>query len=132
MEHRTLAAIKQAGATIELMPLSAHERLECWAAALEHLKDARLNTLMRTEYVAWDQMKQMRADNSPLSIASGDPALKADGLKDDSFGEAVRFFEISEHDLHYIVCYCHWGKTMSAEQAAMRVRQIASERSRRL
>ncbi len=131
MEHKTLAEVKKLGATIAVVPLTAKERLECWALALDRVKGQRLSSLLRTEYLKRDEMARARVESSPLSIAANDPVLKAAGLKDDTFGEAIRFFDLSEHDLHYIVCYCHWGETMSAEQAALRVREVASGRWRR-
>ncbi len=130
MEHKTLAELKQLRAAVAVLPLTQKERLECWAVALERMTHTRLSALLRTEHLPRDEMHRMRAENSPLSVAANDTALKAAGLKDDTFGEALRFFDISEHDLHYIVCYCHWGETLAAEHAALRVREIASGRSR--
>ncbi len=110
---------------VAALPLTYKERLECWAAALERVKHTRLNALMRTERLSRDDVLRARADNSPLSVAANDATLRIAGLKDDTSGEAMRFFELSEHDLRYIVCYCHWGETISAEQAALRVREVA-------
>jgi len=125
MEHKTLAELERAAEAIPI-PLTRSERLERWAAALAKLGGARLNSLLRTEYVAPEALAQVRADNSPLSVAAEDPVLRVAGLKNDTFGESMRFFELSEHELHRIVCYCHYGETMSAEEAAHRVRAMAS------
>jgi hypothetical protein len=62
------------------------------------------------------------ADDSPLSVAFGYPRLRAEGLGGDTIGDATAFFGISERELHYIVCFCHSGETISAEKAAARVR----------
>jgi hypothetical protein len=125
MEHKTLAELERAAETTPI-PLTRTERLQRWAAALAKLGPARLSSLLRTEYVAPEALAQVRAENSPLSVAAEDPALRVAGLKNDTFGEAMRFFELSEHELHRIVCYCHYGETMSAEEAAHRVRTMAS------
>lgn len=125
MEHKTLAELERAAETIPI-PLTRKERLQRWAAALAKLGPAHLSSLLRTEYVAPEALAQVRAENSPLSVAAEDPALRVAGLKNDTFGEAMRFFELSEHELHRIVCYCHYGETMSAEEAAHRVRTMAS------
>ena len=125
MELKTLAELERAAETIPI-PLTRIERLQRWADALTKLGAVRLNSLLRTEYVAPEALAQVRADNSPLSVAAEDPVLRVAGLKGDTFGDAMRFFELSEHELHRIVCYCHYGETMSAEEAAHRVRAMAS------
>lgn len=125
MEHKTLAELERTAETTPI-PLTRTERLQRWAAALAKLGSARLSSLLRTEYVAPEALAQVRAEHSPLSVAADDPALRVAGLKNDTFGEAMRFFELSEHELHRIVCYCHYGETMSAEEAAHRVRAMAA------
>ena len=71
----------------------------------------------------------MRADDSPISVAFEDAVLRAEGLSDDTYGEATRFFDLSNRELHNIVCYCHLGRTMTAETAALRVSSIAKSGS---
>jgi hypothetical protein len=68
----------------------------------------------------------MRRDNSPFSVAFADPILRGEGLKNDTYGEAKRFFGLSDEELHHIVCYCHLGNSMRAGTAAGRVRAIVS------
>lgn len=125
MEHKTLAELERTAETTPI-PQTRTERLQRWAAALAKLGSARLNSLLRTEYVAPEALAAVRAENSPLSVAADDPALRVAGLRNDTFGEAMRFFELSEHELHRIVCYCHYGETMSAEESAHRVRVMAA------
>jgi hypothetical protein len=50
-------------------------------------------------------------------------------MRNDSYGEAKRFFEISDWQLHDILCYCHYGSTMTAETAAKRVRAAAAAKA---
>ena len=64
----------------------------------------------------------MRCAQSAISIAFDDPTLRAEGMKNDSYGEAKRFFDLSDWQLHEIVCHCHFGANMTAEVAARRVR----------
>ena len=64
----------------------------------------------------------MRGAGSPITVAFEDPILRAEGLKDDTYGEAKRFFEMTDLQLHEIVCHCHVGATMHASRAAHRVR----------
>jgi hypothetical protein len=71
----------------------------------------------------------MRADDSPISVAFADPVLRAAGLKNDTYGEGKRFFEITDWQLHDILCFCHFGATMTAETAAWGVRAANAGRS---
>ena len=63
----------------------------------------------------------MRSSGSPLWVAFEDPVLRAEGLTSDTYGEAKRFFELTDRQLHNIVCYCHHGVTMTAETTARHV-----------
>jgi hypothetical protein len=103
-------------------PLSKRERLETWAEALEKEGGRRLRTLYGIEYAPTDMRARLRADDSPLSVAFGCPRLRAEGLAGDTINDATAFFGISDRELHYIVCFCHSGETISAETAAARVR----------
>lgn len=129
MEHKTL---DQVGRVAEVRvdrartPLTRDERLIRWAELLERQPERRLNTLLETEYQAWETREAIRVANSPISVAFDDPVLRADGMKDDCYGEAKRFFGISDQQLHSIVCYCHFGTTMSAEAAALRIRSTVA------
>ncbi|TIW15498.1 MAG: hypothetical protein E5V81_24610, partial [Mesorhizobium sp.] len=46
-----------------------------------------------TEYMTLDVRHKGQCVGSALSIAFADPVLRAQGLKDDTYGEAKRFFE---------------------------------------
>ncbi len=129
MEHRPLSELstvadvkipKQAPA------LSKRERLDRWAELLERDPTHVLRTLDEIEWKPKAERLAMRADNSALTIAYSDPVLRSEGLLSDRFGDAVRFFEISEHDAHIVLCSCHGGEAMLAEEAARRVRGIRS------
>jgi hypothetical protein len=51
--------------------------------------------------------------------------LRAEGLRGDRVGDAADFFELSEGDLHQLVCYCHYGHAVSAGAVAARLRVMA-------
>ena len=104
--------------------LTRSQRLERWALALERLGDARLRTLRETEHEHYYERLQMREDDSPLTVAYEEPVLRSAGLKDDTFGEAARFFRLSDWELHNVLCYCHFGETVSAREVASRVRTM--------
>jgi len=120
----TMKDIAGAGEIIRPDRLSREDKLERWAAALERRKGARLSTLRETEFMAPALRHQMRQDNSPLTVAFEEPVLRSAGLRDDTFGEAARFFELSDWELHSILCYCHFGEQVSAADCAQRVRAI--------
>ncbi len=131
MKHRTAEELQQLG---QVYPqphptvMSRAERLTRWAELLERDGGRRLSTLMGTEYRMGAARDEMRADDSPISVAFSDPTLRADGMKNDTYGEAKRFFELSDWQVHDILCYCHYGSTVSAEMAARGVRSATTGR----
>jgi hypothetical protein len=125
MKHQSLEQLKTIADVNpdDLRPaLTRSERLQRWAELLERQRDRRLATLHGTEYQPPDRRAEMRSADSPITIAFEDPILRADGMRNDTYGEAKRYFELSDWQLHEIVCYCHLGETMSAASAAKRVR----------
>jgi len=128
MEHRPLSEL---GTIADLKPsdapvLSKRERLDRWAELLEREPDRLLRTLDEIEWKPKAVRLAMRADDSALTVAFKDPVLRTAGLLSDRFGDAVNFFQISEHDAHIVLCSCHGGQFMRAEEAARRVRGIRS------
>ena len=97
-------------------------RLERWADLLEAKAQAQLATLRGTEFSPDAFRAAMRADNSPISVAFADPDLRAAGLRDDTYGEAKRFFEMTDWDLHRALCHCHFGSTVEARRVARSIR----------
>ncbi|TGQ33917.1 MULTISPECIES: hypothetical protein [unclassified Mesorhizobium] len=132
MKHQTLdqlhvVADVHAEAT-DLISSRSH-RLERWAKLLEQNPDRRLEALTGTEYKPADIREKMRSAGSPITVAFEDPIFRAQGLKDDTYGEAKRFFELSDWQLHEIVCHCHVGAMLPARWAATRVRAAISGKS---
>ena len=125
MKHQTLEQLKDAALVHPDRPLPAmtrSERLQRWAELLEREPDRRLGSLPGTEYQLPEARDGMRSAGSPVTVAFEDPILRAQGLKNDTYGEAKRFFEINDRQLHGIVCYCHHGATLTAGTAARHVR----------
>ncbi|MDY0884098.1 hypothetical protein ACFPL7_13425 [Dongia soli] len=81
----------------------------------------------QTEYQSRDARGLMRSADSPISVAFEDPVLRAEGLFDDSYDQAKRFFGLTDWQLHDIVCDCHYGATMTATAAARYVRAAMGE-----
>jgi hypothetical protein len=128
MEYKTVRQLETvAEVTSEGRALSRTERLERWAELLERDPDRKLNTFFETEYESDDKRGGLRREDSPISVAFADPVLRAVGLQDDSYGEGKKFFEVSDWELHRVVCYCHYGAAVSARDAARVVRMIAAQ-----
>ncbi len=128
MKHHALEEIRTvANVNLEYahpLPVTRRERLKRWAELLERCEGRALSTLHETEFQPAKERALMRADNSPLSVAFADPVLRAAGLTDDSYGETRRFFELSDNQLHQLVCHCHFGTTVNASTAAHYVRTL--------
>lgn len=122
MEHRTreqMERIASTRATAELNGgMSRRERLARWAEILEQQP----GPLRPIEGVELAESGNRRAAFSPVSVAFGDPMLRAAGLRDDSVDDARQFFGLSRNEVHYIVCYCHHGQATSPTLAAHFVR----------
>ncbi|WP_054310719.1 hypothetical protein [Mesorhizobium sp. 1M-11] len=124
MKHQTIDQLKQV-AQIDAAhhhDMSRAERLTRWAELLEMEPHRRLATLHQTEYQALSVRSTMRCAGSPISVAYDDPVLREQGLADDTYGEAKRFFELTDAQLHGALCYCHYGATVRAATAARNVR----------
>ncbi|MFT2214265.1 hypothetical protein [Rhizobium giardinii] len=102
--------------------LSRDKRLQRWVDLLEVDPHRDLSTLHETEYQPARARAALRCDNSALSVAFDDPLLRAAGLENDTYGEAKRFFQLSDGQLHDIVCFCHFGTTVSAARTARYIR----------
>ena len=95
-----------------------------WAALLESGPKRKLRTLNQTEFQSAETRDAMRVEGSALTVAFDDPYLRAAGLSGDTYGETKRFFELSDHQLHHMICYCHLGANVSAGTTAMYVRRL--------
>lgn len=132
MKHQTLDQLQTIAEIRNHHPspaLSRDDRLRRWVELLDREPRRRLGTLAGTEYELADIRDRMRADNSPLTVAFDDPVLRFEGLADDSYGEAKRFFAMSDWQLHRVVCSCHLGETVRAAVAARGVRAAIEPRS---
>lgn len=132
MKHHALEQLQvvaEVNRDYSLRPMSRSERLERWAEVLERNPQRPLSTLHQTEYQPAAERATMRCDGSPISVAFEDPVLRAAGLENDNYGEAKRFFELSDHQLHNLTCYCHFGVSVSAGTVARYIRGALIGRS---
>ena len=131
MKHQTIEQLQILAEIDQAYPrqtMSRGERLERWAELLERNPDRRLSTLPQTEYQPANARAIMRGHDTPISIAFEDPVLRAAGLENDNYGEAKRFFELTDRQLHEIICYCHFGATVNAATAARHIRAAIAGR----
>lgn len=131
MQHRTFEQLKRMAsihsitwpqAKLAVKPMAQRERLERWAFLLRQRPNRRLHSLPGTEFEPPERRAMMRHNNSPISVAFDDPTLRAAGLRDDTYGEARRFFGLTDTQLHNIVCFCRSGEFISATTAGYGVR----------
>ena len=129
MEYKTTAELSRIAELYKdhpkPKPLTRREKMDRWAQLLGAEPDRRLSTLHETEYQPLEARNALRADDSPISVAFADPVLRGEGMKGDTYGDAKLFFELTDHELHDILCYCHFGTSMSADSAAARVSAVA-------
>jgi hypothetical protein len=119
---RTLADLHDAAPTC----LTRRERLERWAEVLQREPEARLRALGEIEFHPRQERPFMRADGSPLTVAYADPVLRAAGLRGDTLGDGMLFFDLSERQAHRLLCSCMNGFSISSERAAIQIRRIAN------
>ncbi|WP_025660248.1 hypothetical protein [Rhizobium sp. IBUN] len=127
MKHQTLEQLQNIADIDQAYPhriMSRSERLERWVELLELSPHRRLATLYQTEHQPTSVLSLLRSDNSPISVAFEDPILRAAGLENDTYGQAKKFFSLTDGELHNVLCYCHFGATVSAATAAHYVRGI--------
>ena len=130
MKYQTLEQLQKVAEvhTEQAQPtaMTRSERLQRWADLLEQYPDRQLGTLAGTEYQTVETRLTMRSAGSAITVAFDDAILRAEGLENDTYGEAKRFFELTDWQLHDIVCSCHFGETMRSGTAARRVRAMTS------
>ncbi|WP_181703476.1 hypothetical protein [Chthonobacter albigriseus] len=111
-----------------LTALTRRDRLRRWATVLEaHTGPVR--ALQRIEYLTPDERRALRDEASPLAVAFADPVLRAAGLRSDSLGDAVGFFELTDEQAHHLLCDCHYHGAMTPNGVSARIRAIADRRS---
>lgn len=126
MEHKTLEQLERVAV---LRPDRAPEmsmagRLDRWIYLLEQDPDRSLNALHQTEYQPHGSRDEIRRDDTAISLAYRDPILRREGLLGDTYGDARRFFGLSQRDLHWVTCDCHTGAKVDARSIAWRLRSV--------
>ena len=127
MKHQSIAELTTiADVQPTKTAMSRCDRLERWAECLEREPQRQLKSLEGIEYGPEAQRREVRENNSPLSVAFADPVLREEGLKSDKLGDALDFFDMSQSEAHRALCSCMHGRTMQAGEVARRVRGLMS------
>ena len=108
------------------------ERLARWAEVLKRDPDRTLRSLGEIEFVPEGEREALRIDGSPLTVAFEDSLLRVAGLASDRYGDAVRFFELSEREAHRLLCSCMNGWSMRAGALGSRVERLAARKPSRI
>src|SRR5215204_7799528 len=128
MKHTPVAEISRV-ADVHAIPLKPPmtrvERLERWTEALDREPDRVLTSIEEIEWKPESERRDMRADDSALTVALDDPVLRAEGLASDRLGDATAFFRLTDREAHFALCSCVYGQSMQARVTARRVRMIA-------
>jgi hypothetical protein len=133
MEHKPrvdLQAVADLSPVESRAPMSREERLVRWVEALEREPKRILKPLHGIEFRKPDERRAIRADNSPLTVAYEDPVLRSEGLAGDRLGDAVDFFQLTEHEAHTAFCSCHLGSAFEASHAAGRIKALIERGAR--
>ncbi|GLI92309.1 hypothetical protein [Methylocystis echinoides] len=107
-------------------------RLERFAALLESTEGpVRLFSMM--ECYSKRERLALRLERSPLALAWQDAEFRRDGLRGDSVGEGVEFFNLSMREAHGLLCDCGYGgmamfRTPLSHLVAQRARRLAAKR----
>lgn len=132
MKHRTLEDLLVEADVARATPMTRQEKLIRWADLLARLGTRAVPTLVSVEYMPkWERLG-LRKDNSAISVAFADPVLRNAGLRDDTYGAALEFFELSHGQLHRLTCRCHFGPSAPADRVARRVREMSDSLSIRV
>jgi len=130
MEYRTTQQMQHVAEVFphfQKTPMSRSERLKRWAELLARDPERDLRTLIGTEFCTGEERSRMRNDASPITVAFEDAVLRAEGLQDDSYGEAIRFFELTDGQLHRVLCHCHFGPSVKAAVVRRRIAGMATK-----
>jgi hypothetical protein len=132
MEHKPrvdLQAVADLSPVKSRAPMSREERLVRWVEALEREPKRILRPLHEIEFRKAHERRAIRADNSPLTVAYEDPVLRTEGLASDRLGDAIDFFQLTEHEAHLAFCSCHLGSGFEARHAAGRIKAFMTTRT---
>jgi hypothetical protein len=135
MEHKSLEQLRDRAAVVEFEERVAPSPRALRRMRLERLAhvlakhDGPVTLLTRIEFLPEHDRLPLRIDNSPLEIAYRDPVLRGQGLAGDRLGDGMTFFDLSQAEVHYLLCDCHYSGMVTGDMIAARVRSVANRLS---
>ncbi len=125
MEFKSLADLRHIADVTPAAPkLTRDQKIALWVSALDRDPNRVLFPLPEIEWAPPAQRAGLRVDDSPLTIAFKDPALRAAGLVSDRLGDGLAFFDLTEAEAHDMLCSCRYGRTMTAGAASKRIARL--------
>jgi len=129
MEHASVQELTPVATVSSSPPVGRadvrHERLTRWGALLD-AHNSNVSLLSRVEYMDEEEVRSLRSDCSPLTVAFADPIFRGQGLSGDTYRDAVEFFSLTRDEAHHLLCDCHYlSRRPSSLIVAMRARQFA-------
>jgi hypothetical protein len=108
--------------------LLRRERLYRFADVLDRFR-GHVTLLSQAEYFPRSERMLLRNDQSALTVAFNDPVLREEGLEGDRFGDAVRFFQLTQWEAHELFCDCHYTGPITPGKVARRARLIGNKQN---
>src|SRR5882672_10066000 len=121
LSHAEVEALNTATPVKEMTRV---EKLTRWASLLRKATHP-IYMGHSIEYLPADTRNQTTWAYSPMYVAANDPVFQDAGLKDATIGEAKRFFEITDEQVHAFTCNC--GGVQSGKQMATRIETFACD-----
>lgn len=120
--NKHLSTEELANLSVELPTMSRAEKLMRWADVLRERK-GRVYMASNLEHMLPDARNSLQHEFFPWTIASNDPILKDAGLAGPTYGDAKKFFELTDADIHAFTCNC--GGEITRDSMANRIEVIA-------
>lgn len=104
-----------------VVTMSRAAKIERWARLVEKT-DYNFYIFHRLEYMSEGERDAQCHPGSAFAVAANDPVLKDAGLAGPTIGDAKKFFEISDQQLHAFSCDC--SGHISNNNMAARIRGL--------
>lgn len=117
----------------EIKVLSRKEKLELWATIIEdygieekkkyNLRGpAGVRMFHGIEHMERPRLRSQERDDTPTALAFGNPTLREAGLAGAAIGHAMDFFDLTENEVHTIMCDC--AHSSATDEVAKRIRGV--------
>lgn len=110
-------------AELQIVGMTKKEKLLRWARLIREAS-YQLYAWRGIEYCDMYQLNGLSNSNSAFSLAANDPIFQDAGIAGHTVGDSMRFFELSQTELHPFSCDCHG--TIHNEDMASRIELLAS------